>query len=309
MWVTRFNKPWLHFIVLGIIFFNAQSSIFPEPKVVIGPLHTSRVEALQQQWIALFGRQPSVAQQEKMIAEELERDLLFHYALDLELHLRDKIVYDQLIRNMRFLNIAEGKNNAGLFQQALDLQLHLGDEVIKRRLVKKVQERLLNKSPPSAPTEQQLRAEFSKRTEEFRVPTRLSISQLFFNRESEVELESAVAIIQQQNLDANTARRLGSPFMSGYEFRDQTPDQLARHFGVRFVLELMQAEPIADQWLGPIHSIYGLHYVWIAAIEPGRDAQFEEAQPQVRRDLMAKARTQALKDSIAALRNDYEVRL
>lgn len=97
--------------------------------------------------------------------------------------------------------------------------------------------------------------------------------------------------------------------MSGYEFHRQTPDQLSRHFGAQFVSELAQASPVADQWLGPIRSLYGLHYVWVTAIEPAREARFEEVEPQIRRELETKARTQALKNSIAALYNDYEVKM
>jgi len=308
-WVARFNKPWLHFILLGIVFFKVQGMIFPEPKVVIGPLAASRIEALQQQWFSRFGRQPSTAQKEKLIIDELDRDMLFQHALTLELHLSDKIVYDQMIRNMHFLNIAEGRNNTELFQQALAMQLHLGDEVVKQRLIKKVQERLLVESPPVMPTEAQLRTDFSDRREQFRLPARLSIEHLFFKRERETELESVIASIQQKNLDAKTARHLSSPFMSGYEFSGQSPEQLARHFGAQFVKALVQARPVAGQWLGPIRSLYGLHYVWVTAIEPGREAQFEEVEPRVRRDLEAKARTQALQYAIAALRNEYEVSL
>ncbi len=307
--MTLFNRPWLHFVVLGIVFFTLKGVIFPEPKTVIGPLHESRIAALQQQWFTRFGRKPSAVQKQKMITDELERDLLFQHALDLEFHRRDKIVYDQLIRNMHFLNMAEGKNNKELFQQALEMQLHLGDEVVKRRLIGRVQEHLLKENPPTAPTEAQLRAAFSERKEQFRRPARLSITQLFFNQNREAELDAIVATIQQQNFDAKTARHLSSPFMSGYEFHRQTPEQLARHFGAQFVAELVKAGPAKGQWVGPIRSIYGLHYVWINAIEPGREAQFTEVELQLRRDLEAKARTQALHYNVALLRNEYEVRL
>jgi len=308
-WVARLNKPWLHFILLGIVFFKAQAVMFPEPKTVIGPLPATRVEALQQQWFSRFGRQPSAPQKEKMISDELDRDMLFQRALDLDFHLRDKIVYDQLIRNMHFLNLAEGRNNSDLFQQALEMQLHLGDEVVKQRLIKRVQERLLLESPPVAPTETQLHTDFSARQEQFRLPARLSIGHIFFNREREAEIKSVITTVKQKNLNAKTARYLSAPFMSGYEFSGQSPDQLTRHFGAQFVKELAQAGPVTGQWLGPIRSLYGLHYVWIAAIEPAREAQFEEVKSQVRRDLEAKARAQALQNAIAALRNDYEVSL
>jgi len=276
---------------------------------VIGPLHASRIDTLQQQWLNRFGREPSAAQKQKMIADELERDLLFQYALDLKLHRRDKIVYDQLIRNMHFLNMVDGKDNDELFQQALDMQLHLSDELVKRRLIEKAQSRLLSEASLAAPTEAQLRTAFSDREEQFRLPARLSIAHLFFTEEREEQIKSIIAEIQENKLDAKAARHLSAPFMSGYEFHRQTPDQLSRHFGAQFVSELAQASPVAGQWLGPIRSVYGLHYVWVTAIEPARDASFEEVEPQIRSDLETKARTQALKSSIAALYNDYEVKM
>jgi hypothetical protein len=307
--VIRLNKSWLHFIVLGVVFYNVQIIIFPEPKTVIGPLHVSRIDTLQQQWLNRFGREPSAAQKQKIIADELERDLLFQYALDLNLHRRDKIVYGQLIRNMHFLNMAEGKDNSELFQQALEMQLHLSDELVKRRLIEKAQNRLLSEASLTTPTEAQLRTTFSDRKEQFRLPARLSIAHLFFTEECKEQIKSIIAEIQENKLDAKAARHLSAPFMSGYEFHRQTPDQLSRHFGAQFVSELKQASPVAGQWLGPIRSLYGLHYVWVAAIEPARDASFEEVESKIRRDLEAKARTQALKKAIAALHNDYEVKM
>lgn len=305
--LTRLNKPWLHFLVLGLVFYKLQGAMFPVPKTVIGPLKETRLEALQMQWFTRVGQQPSPSQKVKMIADELDRDLLFQRALELELHLYDKTVYQQLIRDMRFLGMAEEKTEDELFQQALAMRLHLGDEVVKRRLIQEMQQRLLADNPPDEATLDQIQAEFSARSEQFRLPARFSIAHIFFNQERESQVKSAIATIQQQVLDAKTARYLSSPFMSGYEFRGQTPEQLVRYFGAQFVSELAKAAPVAGQWIGPIRSIYGLHFVWITAIEPGRDAQFEEVETQVRRDLAAKARAQALQHAIDSLRAEYEV--
>jgi hypothetical protein len=305
--LTRLNKPWLHFLVLGLVFYKLQGAMFPVPKTVIGPLKEARLEALQQQWLTRVGQPPSPSQNAKMVADELDRDLLFQRALDLELHLYDKVVYQQLIRDMRFLGMAEGKTEDELFQQALAMRLHLGDEVVKRRLIQEMQQRLLFANPAVMPTKTEILAEFTARKIEFRHPARYSIEHIFFNRDREAEAKSVIATIQQQQLDTKSARRFSSPFMSGYEFHGQTPDQLARHFGVQFVSTLAKAGSVADQWMGPIRSIYGLHYIWVTAIEPGRAAQFKEVEPQVRRDLEARASKQALKNSIAALRAEYEV--
>ena len=84
-----------------------------------------------------------------------------------------------------------------------------------------------------------------------------------------------IAKIEAEQLDASTARQYSSPFLPGYRFSRQSPDQLARHFGAAFVLNLQQAQPVAGQWSGPIQSTYGKHYVFVSDIEPARDATLD----------------------------------
>ncbi len=307
--LARLNRPWLHFIVLGLLFYKLQTTIFPEPKPVIGPLGEARLEALLQQWFASAGRPPTAEQQSRMVAAELDRDLLFQRALELKLHLYDTVVYQRLIRNMHFLQMGEGKSERELYDQALEMRLHLGDEVVKRRLIQVMEQLLLAASPPAVPTEEQILVEFSSRKAELMRPPRYSIEHLYFNRDREAEVESVIATVREENLDARTARRLSSPFLPGYEFRRQTPDQLARHFGASFVANLENSQPRAGEWTGPIRSTYGLHYVFVSALEPEREAQLDEVRLQLLRDLESRARSEALRSSIAALRENYEVKL
>lgn len=307
--LARLNKPWLHFIILGIVLYKLQSVFFPTPKPVIGPLDEARLEALQQQWFATTGRPPSAEQKSRMVAAELDRDMLFQRALELDLHLYDTVVYQRLIRNMHFLQMAEGKSDADLYREALAMRLHLGDEVVKRRLIQVMEQLLLASNPPREPTEEEIVAKFEESKEELRRPSRYSIEHIYFNRERESEVEEVVAEILEQGMDARTARQLSSPFLPGYVFKRQSPDQLARHFGASFVANLETAEPIADAWTGPIRSTYGLHYVWVSDIEPPRYADLEEVRQQLRRDLESRARTQALTEAITLLRADYEVKL
>ena len=104
------------------------------------------------------------------------------------------------------------------------------------------------------------------------------------------------------------ALELSSPFLPGYRFSRQSPDQLARQFGGEFVANLQAANPQAGQWVGPIRSTYGLHYVYVNELEPARDATLEEVRVLLTRDLEARARASALQESIADMRENYEVR-
>ncbi len=307
--LARINRPWIHFLLIGFLLVYLKGLLFPPPKPVIGPLNPARLEALQEQWLRTTGRLPTPEQQARMVASELDRDMLFQRALAMDLHLYDTVVYQRLLRNMHFLGLAEGGTDQELFEQALEMRLHLGDEVVKRRMIQVMEQLVLLGNPPSAPTEAEIAAEFEARTEELRRPPRYSIEHIYLNREREAEVEEVAAKILEQDLGPEEALQFSSPFLPGYRFARQTPDQLARNFGVAFVENLQAAGPEAGSWVGPIRSTYGLHLVWVDEIEPGRDATLDEVRTQLVRDLESRARAAALEEGIAALRQDYEVRI
>jgi parvulin-like peptidyl-prolyl isomerase len=306
--LARLNRPWIHFIVLGFGLYYLQGVFFPAPKPVIGPLGGARIETLNQQWFKSTGRLPSAEQLDRMVTAELDRDMLFQRAIELDLHLYDSVVYQRLLLNMGFLKLAEDKTDEEKYQQALDMRLHLGDEVVKRRLIQVMEQLLLGFNPPNPPTEAELLAEFAARKDELRRPPRYSIEHVYFNAQREAEAESAVAQITQQQLDPVQALELSSPFLPGYRFTRQSPDQLARQFGSEFVENLEAANPEPGNWIGPIRSTYGLHYVWVSEMEPGRDATLDEVRVQLMRDLESRASANALQESIAAMREQYEVK-
>jgi hypothetical protein len=305
--LTRLNRPWLHFIVLGALLYYLQGLLFPPPKPVIGPLAPERIEALREQWFASTRRLPTEDQVTRMVDAELDRDMLFQRAISLDLHLYDTVVYQRLLRNMRFLQLAEGKTDEELYEQALEMRLHLGDEVVKRRLIQVMEQLLLAANPPQRITEEMLVAEFDKRREALRRPPRYSIEHLYFSREREGEVQAVIDTISRQGLDVTAARELGSPFLPGYRFTRQSPDQLARHFGAAFVANLQATDPQPGNWHGPVRSTYGQHYVWVEDVEPAREATLEEVRALLQRDLEAQARAEALDASIDTMRENYEV--
>jgi len=307
-WLSWLKKPWIHFLLLGLVLFELQQQLFPEPKPVVGPLADTRIEALQEQWFSTTGRLPTETQLARLVESELDRDMLFQRALEYELHLYDTVIYQRLLRNMNFLQMAEGKSDEELYEQALEMRLHLGDEVVKRRLIQVMEQLLLAGNPPATVTEQDLAAEFDQRREELRLPPRYTIAHVYFSRDRENEIPDVIATISADNLDPRQARELSSPFLPGYEFAGLSPDQLARHFGAAFVKNLEEAGPVAGHWLGPVRSTYGMHYVWVEAVEPAREATLEEVRQRLERDLDSRARATALREAIVALRDQYEVR-
>ena len=301
---ARLNKPWLHFIVLGVVCYQLQSALFPEPMPVIGPLSEARVETLKNQWRTSTGRVPTDQQLAKFVAAELDRDMLLQHAIELEFHLRDSIVHQRLVRIMKFLQLGEERSDSELFEQAIEMRLHLDDEVVKRRLIQMMEQRLLAKYPPSKPTTIELQAEFENRKAELQHPPQYSFEHVFFNETQVSDAPSIIAKISKEQLDIEAARVLGSPFLQGNRFLRQTPDQLTRNFGRHFVQALQEQQP-APGWLGPIASAYGLHYLWLSEFEPARDAELHEVKQQLLADLDYVAQKQGLQCAIEKLRSEY----
>jgi len=302
------RRPWLHFLLLGILLFWLQSQLFPAPKPVVGPLGEARIEGLLEQWQAATGRRPEGAELERILRAELEQDMLFQHAVSMNLHRQDPVVFQRLVLNMQFLGLgAEGDSDAQLFERALDLRLHLGDEVVRRRLLQVMEQLLLANNPPQPASAEVIANAFAERAEELRIPPRYSILQLFFDRSREQELEGLVARIDSERLDPEAALKLSSPFMHGYTFRDQTPEQLGRIFGAVFVSNLLATDPLPGHWHGPLRSAYGWHYVWVEGVTPSRAAELEEVRPILQRDLELEARKQALAAAVAGLADRYEL--
>jgi len=86
----------------------------------------------------------------------------------------------------------------------------------------------------------------------------------------------------------------------------QTPlDRLAALFGDDFAKAIAQAA--AGSWAGPLQSAYGLHLVFVTAVEPAALPLFEDVRPAVEREWFAEHRAAAQTAQYRALRARYRV--
>ena len=87
--------------------------------------------------------------------------------------------------------------------------------------------------------------------------------------------------------------------------QDARASALAARFGDAFAEGLVGLEP--GQWQGPVQSGFGLHLVYLDAVDGGRAVTLDEARDEVLRDYEAKR----LRESVAALydrlRERYEI--
>ena len=121
-------------------------------------------------------------------------------------------------------------------------------------------------------------------------------------------MPTVVAQINAENLSPDVARLLGAPFLSGYTFRRQSPEQMTRVFGAEFAEQVSATEVQGGAWIGPVTSVFGQHYIFIEAFEPSRTLELEEVRVRIERDLVREGEERAVVDWVEAAMAGYEVR-
>lgn len=306
--VKALKKPWLQFLLLGIALFLAGQWAFPPPKPVLGPPSAERLNAMVQNYVQFA--QGTVAPEvlDRFIDTELRDELLFREAIARDLHYRDGAVEQRIIRNMRFLDTQSEASDAELIKQGYALRLHLTDEVIRRRLVQIMERLIVATRPGLPPTPEQVSSRYERDLASWREPERYSFSHVFLSLERSGEMDALMAEIESKALDPGAARLLGAPFLSGYDFSRQSPDQITRVFGAVFTEELSALSVKPGRWWGPIASAFGQHYLYLHEFESPRTLALDEVSQRIERDLIREAEALAISDWVEEAMARYEVR-
>ena len=302
------RKPWLHFLLLGLMLFVGGQWLFPEPKPALGPPNPERLSAMVENYTRFAPDGISPALFERFIDSELRDELLFREALKRDLHYRDAAVEQRIIRNMRFLDANIAASDRELVEQGYALRLHLTDEVIRRRLVQIMERLIVATRPNPAPSSEAVAARYEQELERWREPARYTFNHVFLSTDRVAEMPALMSQINAENLSPDAARLLGAPFLSGYAFRRQSPEQMTRVLGAKFAEQVSVTEVLADAWIGPVSSVFGQHYLYIEAFEPPRTLALEEVSVRIERDLVREGEEQAVVDWVEASMASYEVR-
>ena len=301
------KKPWLHFLVLGLCLFMAGRWAFPVPKPVLGPPNKARLQAMIENYGQFSRDEISPALLSRFVDAELRDELLFREALQRDLQYRDAAIEQRIIRNMRFLDADTQADDATLVEQGYALRLPLTDEVIRRRLVQ-IMERLIVASARIAPpTSDEIAARYQRDISIWLEPPLYSFSHVFLSVERVGEMPDLIAKVEADEMSSEQARVLGAPFLSGYDFKLQSAEQMSRVFGAVFAEQLTALDPVPGDWVGPITSAFGQHYVFIAAVQPERTMPLEEVSLKIEGALVREAEERAVDDWVSNALIGYEV--
>lgn len=198
-----------------------------------------------------------------------------------------------------------------LYREALAVGLDQNDVIVRRRMVQKMELLTQDLALLADPTDQELRSWFRERTEEYRVPGRVSFSHIYFNLDSrgasaEDDARMALADLRGRDNPPVRAPELGDRFMLQHDYSLLSPQEVGREFGEAFAAALFELEA---GWQGPIASGYGLHLVFVGERIEDRIPDYEEIRERLvmdfNRDRAQRART-ALYEG---LRTNYDIEI
>ncbi len=267
------REPLVHFLLLGaglfLLFGLVGDSGKPETGRIV--VTSGRINQLVETWTRTWQRPPT--------GEELEGLI--------EDYIREEVYY----------------------REALAMGLDRDDTIVRRRLRQKLEFVTDDFVAAFDPTDQQLEDYFDEHADLFRVPSRVSFRQIYFNRDRRGEqamrdAESLLARLHGASSDLDTAA-FGDSLMLPGDYDLISEGEIESRLGSRFAAAL--ADIPVGRWAGPVESAYGLHLVLIRERQPGMLPALVEVREEVDREWRAARRKEATEAFYRALRDRYEV--
>lgn len=311
------RSPLLHFLLLGILVYAAQaftwaSAVDEEVDRQI-EIEASVLAALEERFVETVGRRPNRDELDRMIAAEVEEEILFREAVARGLMERDGGVQTRMIQKMLFLEGDATIDEApALLARAIELGLHREDVVVRRILVQKM--RLLGGrlTDDQAVTPSDLERRYANDRDRLRAPDRVTFSQVFVSRDRpEPALERARALLgtlESTRATATEGPARGDPFPLGHHLTGRARHDLDRTFGAHFGEAVFEAAETPGRWRGPIESAYGFHLVRVEGVEAGAVPDLDLVADRLRLEIEEERREANLEALLSDLRARYRVR-
>lgn len=263
------GEPMLHFMVMGIALFAAYRWVAPGDADGRRILVTAGVvNDLVAQHVAARGREPSDAELNHLI----------------EAHVRDEVLY----------------------REGVTLGLDRDDIVVKRRVRQKIEVMAEEEASAGAPTDAELSVYLAANRARFVQPAILTFEQVFLGAAtSGPAVLAAMAVTREAMRKGTDPEQLGKPSLLPPRLTQTPADLVARDFGQSFAIAL-EAAPVGE-WVGPIVSSFGAHYVRVANRTAAVAATLDSVRDQIVREWENERRQRARNDAYTQMRGRYEV--
>jgi len=263
------GEPMLHFLLIGIALFGAYRWRAPGDSGGRRIVITQGVvDDLVTQHVAARGREPSAVELDHLI----------------ESYVRDEILYREGVR----------------------LGLDRDDIVVKRRVRQKIEMIAEEDASTQAPTDADLSAYLVANQARFVQPAILTFEQVFIGESTSGRgVVHAVAVTLAALRKGGDPVELGKPTLLPHRLTLTPADLVARDFGASFAAALEKV-PVGE-WVGPIDSSFGAHYVRVLDRTPAIAPQLAAVRDHVVREWENERRQRARNDAYTKMRGEYAV--
>jgi peptidyl-prolyl cis-trans isomerase C len=266
------REPFVHFVLLGTVLFFVNHHLEEQSRFTRIAITRQQVQGIAENYRLQYGGLPSVQQLDALVNNFIREEIFYH--------------------------------------EALKLGLDADDEIIRRRLVQKYEFLQQDLATPTAPTQSQLLDYYHEHLDQYRRPQTVTFTHVYFSTDGRGEnraRDAAQSLASSLNLRGlSRAVDDGDRFPGPYDFTALSRDELARVFGKEGLAQgIFEVEP--NHWSQPLRSGLGWHTVHVSAREPGRQATFDEARDDVRRDYIQSERDRRNAETIAKLRRSFVI--
>lgn len=194
-----------------------------------------------------------------------------------------------------------------LYRQGVAIGFDQGDPVIRRRVAQKMNF-VADGMVPESPSDEALNAWLEENRDDYEVAPRFTFEQIYINPDKHADDLDAYLASTLEALPGNAEwSGLGDSIMLPAEATAATPRDIERVFGLEFAAAVAGLD--AGSWQGPVVSGYGLHFVRVQEVQPGRAPLLEEVRAELERDFLDDQASQISDSFYQALRDRYTVRI
>lgn len=270
-WRRLLSEPTLHFVVLGGLLVLAYPWLAPArpmpeaPEIVVS---AGKVESLVSGWAEEWQRQPTEAERDELIEDEVRSEVLAHEAA------------------------ARG--------------LDRNDDAIRTLLREKMELIAESSAVIAEPSEADLQAYYAGHLKEFGGAATVTFTQVMLDpdRHGAAVERDAAGVLAQLRAGADPAI-LGDPSELATDFASLPQEQVESMFGPAFAQTLAALEP--GQWAGPIASPLGVHLVRLAGWGEVAPQPLDEVRDVVREEWHMARLQEARDEAYRTLRTRYRI--
>jgi peptidyl-prolyl cis-trans isomerase C len=197
-----------------------------------------------------------------------------------------------------------------LYREAVAMGLGENDPITRRRLAQKLEFLTKDVARLKEPAEGELEAWFEEHKADYRDPDLITFTHVFIDpdQREETTLDDAAVILTELQASGEPnadSPKLGDRFMLQSYYPQKTALAIRKQFGSGFTESVLKLEP--GQWHGPVLSGYGVHLVYVHALDQAEEPQFAAVKERVFEDWQVNQQETFNKQYIESLKSRYEI--